>query len=638
MKRALSLFAAFALLISGIAACGNAASPDAGITPTSEITQPPEEVTSSPAIAKTGSEYRAANYAEIYSIIIANLSDASEGYAINYSSMAVDDMVAEAEESTEDNDYSTTNVQVDGIDEGDVVKTDGEYIYILRKGDLIIFAADGADTREVGRITVGVEYDNCKDDGIEFHYKTPTELYILGDRIAVISDDNSGSDFSDGDYNSFNSYSQRVTVDIIDISDRSAPKIAQSFGQDGNSVSSRLNGSKLFLVSSYYIGIYATDENLPETYIPALYENDESALMPCDCIVIPPEHNGYDYSVICVYDLDTMQRSFSDSVLGGGDMIYMTANSLYIAGTRYVDEEQEPYTEDIYTVTKRSGESRTTLTRYDISGDVPCIAAFGELSGYLCDQFSMDEYGGYLRVVETNDSYGYTIYYDEEHDFSNYVWDDTPSYNSLYILDSELNTVGSITDLAEDETVRSARFDGDIGYFVTFRTTDPLFAVDLSDPTAPKVLSALKIPGFSRYLHVWDDGRLFGFGYSADEQTGISGNLKLTMFDTTDSADVTEKTTLELTGTYSEASFNHKAVLIAPEKNLIGLPIELRYEFYSYSDGDGFRLLAEVDCGDRFTGSRALYIGDTAYIVGSGSITVLDLNSFSLLGVLDFQA
>jgi uncharacterized secreted protein with C-terminal beta-propeller domain len=150
-------------------------------------------------------------------------------------------------------------------------------------------------------------------------------------------------------------------------------------------------------------------------------------------------------------------------------------------------------------------------------------------------------------------------------------WDEDGSktFNALYVLDADLQVAGSITDLAQDEVIYSARFDGDIGYFVTFRQVDPLFAVDLSNPKAPVVLSALKIPGFSEYLHLWSDGRLFGLGRDADVETGRAGRMKLSMFDTSDPADVTERKTLLLDSDYSAALYNHKAILISRDKNLI---------------------------------------------------------------------
>ena len=208
--------------------------------------------------------------------------------------------------------------------------------------------------------------------------------------------------------------------------------------------------------------------------------------------------------------------------------------------------------------------------------------------------------------------------------------------NALYVLDGELKTVGSIGDLAPGEQVQSVRFDGAVGYIVTFRQVDPLFAVDLSDPMKPTVKSALKIPGFSQYLHVWSDGRLFGLGMDADAETGRTNGMKLSMFDTTDLLDVTEKHTLKLDSSWSNALYNHKAILLSAVRNIIAFPADSGYDIYSYSDAQGFRKLASIASLNWSGDSRGLYIGDFAYVVDASAISVLDMNSFKLLTQLSF--
>ena len=184
------------------------------------------------------------------------------------------------------------------------------------------------------------------------------------------------------------------------------------------------------------------------------------------------------------------------------------------------------------------------------------------------------------------------------------------------------------------------RFDGDIAYFCTFRSVDPLFTVDLSNPAKPVVLNALKISGFSQYLHRWSDTLLLGFGQEADEETGRTKGLKLVMFDTSDKTDVKPAHTLNLSDVdYSEVLYNHKAFFIVPEKNIIGFLADGEYFIFSYDADTGFRQLCRFDFDDDYEWrARGLYIGDWAYIVGSEKLMTVDINTWAKPSALDISA
>jgi len=180
-----------------------------------------------------------------------------------------------------------------------------------------------------------------------------------------------------------------------------------------------------------------------------------------------------------------------------------------------------------------------------------------------------------------------------------------------------------------------ARFDGNTGYVVTFRQVDPLFSIDLSDPTNPVILGELKIPGFSNYLHNYGEDLLFGLGRDADEETGGAGYLKLSMFDVSDNANVTEAHSLIIDGVYySEASYNHKAILINYERNIIAFPAGDTYMVYSYDAEQGFVEVAVLsltkDLGyDWYWGSmRGLYIGDVLYVFSDTVMISYDMNNY----------
>ncbi|MBR1659519.1 MAG: beta-propeller domain-containing protein, partial [Oscillospiraceae bacterium] len=297
------------------------------------------------------------------------------------------------------------------------------------------------------------------------------------------------------------------------------------------------------------------------------------------------------------------------------------------------------YSESVYTVTEYRNTSTTQIYRFDLTGGGLELAAAGEVPGYIDSQFSADERDGNLRIVTTRNDSGYKIYQDESYGFQNYKWEEDKSSSGLYVLDPELKVLGSVTGLAEEEYVYSVRFDGDIAYFCTFRSVDPLFTVDLSDPAAPKVLNALKISGFSEYLHRWDEGLLLGFGREADEDTGRAQCLKLVMFDTSDKTDVRPAHTLTLPDVdYSEVLYNHKAFFIVPEQNIIGFLGEDEYYIYSYDPDAGFRQLCRFDFEDSEWRVRGLYIGDWAYIVGSDSLKTVNMHTWSAPAALDISA
>ena len=563
---------------------------------------------------------------------------AAEPAAVNTTTTAAAETRAEGAKGTGngDDEASGTNVQVQGVDEGDIVKSDGSYFYVLN-GDmeLSIVRADGPDSELVSRIQVGEsDYESSEDKENYSYYslsKYPQELYVSGDRLAVVSSYSMYMNYRDDAGWHWDS-EDASCVDVYDVSDRSEPVLLASLGQDGYMNASRMTDGKLYLVTDYWV--YSYDEEVPESYVPVLYRDDTRKAMAAEDILVCEETNG-EFVVVGVYDLEEAALSDSLSLLGSGDEVYMTADSLYVMGTTWESEQSEPYQESVYEVTEYRNGSNTEIFRFDLT-DGLVFAAAGKLPGYLDDQFSADEYDGRLRVVTTRSESVYRLYYDPSYDFYNYQWEDSEQSSGLYVLDLELNVVGSVTDLAPGERIYSARFDGEIAYFTTFRNVDPLFTVDLSDPTHPEVLSALKISGFSEYLHNWGAGRLFGFGREADEETGWAQELKLVMFDTEDKTDVGVAHTLALDLSYSEALYNHKAFLIDVSKNLIGFFAGCEYFIFSYDEQTGFTELCRVEMEDEWE-VRGFYIGHWLYVVGSESIAVVDMENWEVAGYVEIS-
>ena len=529
-------------------------------------------------------------------------------------------------------EYSDTNTQVAGVDEADIVKTDGEYIYLLRNGHLIIASAKGAESE----ILSNTELTEGGEDTYEYY----SEMFLSGDTLAVVCDRYEWSPYVlDGGYWG-SADKDTVYVYFYDVSDPTAPALSGKVGQDGGYTDSRMVDGVIYLVSTYGVyNYYGYVEEQPESYVPCVYGAEDSSLIAPEDISICEEMEDTRYLVVSVISTTDQDVLDTKTVLGGGDIVYMTADSLYVADTVYESNTGSSYTSDQYTVTEYTEESNTNLLKFELTDSSVALTASKKLNGYLESQFSMDEYDGYLRLVLTIENWGYKVYQDEKYGWENYEWqDDDNVSNALYVLDGALEPVGRLEDLAKDEYIRSARFDGDICYFVTFRQTDPLFAADLSDPTSPQILSALKIPGFSEYLHFYTEDRLFGLGMDADIDTGGTRGLKLTMFNVADPQNVTEKHTLLLEDYYSEGLYNHKAILISAAKDLIAFPVSGGYSVYGYDDDRGFYEKGRFDTGDWYGDTRGLFIDNDIYICGYDTIIIVDMDTLGVIGKLSFDA
>ena len=526
--------------------------------------------------------------------------------------------------------YSSTNVQVQGIDEADIVKTDGKYIYVLQNDKVTIYKADGMNTTRVSAFELSTGDE-------KFGYKPyyTSEMYICGKYLVVLAHEDGYARYLSSTYGYWGSGKQLSSVCIYDVSVPSSPKFIRTLGQDGVLLSSRLLGNTLYLVTSYYT--YSLDKERPESYVPATYVDGVETLIAPGCIAIMPNGEATQFTVVSAIDIPSGTIKATQTMLGGGTTVYMSEKNLYIAGNEYKYDSIVKGM-GLYDVTEYESYNVVNFTRIDISDGKLSIAAYGCAPGNLLNQFSMDEYKSYFRVVTTSNVNKWTTYSDGIFGFfGTSTGHSFESTNGLYIFDMSLNIVGSVDNLAPDERVYSVRFDADMGYFVTFRQVDPLFAVDLSKPNEPKILSELKIPGFSEYLHVFSDGLLFGLGYDADVNTGWVTTMKLSMFDTNDPRNVFEAHTSLIGANYSSAMHNHKAILINATKNIICFPADGDYLVYGYDATSGFFLRVRIVINGNYywnPDSRGLFIGEFFYVVANDSITVVDLGSFKVLGVV----
>lgn len=531
------------------------------------------------------------------------------------------------DDSSAEKDYSDTNNQVEGVQEADIIKTDGEYIYAAVDGDVYLLRENGGNPEILSKIEkkAGTELD--EKDGAHEAEEYVNNIYVTETRLVLMKYTVDYSTYEDavaedvaiaGCYVGQGTY----TAAVYDIADRSHPVLLNELGQSGTLISSRMVGDILYLVYSYYVP-GEIDETDPSTYVPALYLGDAKTEVAADGIMLLGEPGAAQYLTVSSIDVGSPAEFLdTQSILGCGSDIYCNSETLVVALTTM--EETNDVSKD-----------KTELFRFSLKDGAVTMESQGSVPGYVLNQFSMDEYNGYFRIVTTENV---THYFNEGGIASA---EQEKTRNHLFVLDESMNIVGSIEDLARGESIYSARFMGDTGYFVTYRQVDPLFTVDLSTPSEPKILSELKVPGFSNYLHPFGDGLLLGFGQNSDEESGEIQGLKLSMFDTSDPAAVAEKHS-ELLGKkymWSNAIGNHKAILVDSEKNLIGFPAENEYMLYSYSPESGFQKIAQLTLeadgpGDMDYDLRGFYVDDVFYLYSPSGLAAFSMEDFSRISTL----
>lgn len=543
--------------------------------------------------------------------------------AINGNSSASDikGEISDSTNSSDDGkDFSNTTEQVEGVTEADIVKTDGEYIYYINDTTLSIVKADGENSTLISQ----TELSSSASKEIY------GEIFLKGDRIVVLK----SSYWYKGE-------TEKVLIEIYDISDKANPKKVASSCQDGVYNTSRMIGDYIYIISNCHINVYNIDKDNPATFVPSTETNGVCELVPADSIYrYDGESYSSNYTVISAFNYKDGTLSDTSSILGGTDNVYCSKNNIILADVRYNDR----YDENEQEKTNYVVES-TVVSKLAIGGGNIVYKTSGKIDGTLNNQFFIDEHNGYFRFVTTVTK-GTEKRYKFENSDDEVVSFTQETTAALTVLDGELKKVGEITDLAQGESVYSVRFMGDTAYFVTFRQTDPLFSADLSDPANPKILGELKIPGFSEYMYPYGDGLLLGFGMDADENTGRTGDLKLSMFNITNPANVTEQDKTIVEGCqYSPALSSHKAMLVNYEKNLIGFAAtedwrNEKYMIYEYT-GEGFVCKAILDINNQYnyyamTDIRGLFVGESFYVASDQHLQVFDINTFEPTARVNF--
>ena len=582
-------------------------------------------------------------YGEIYDLLEANGYDPRNGSGLAYSGdgeMFEGGIGAQREDSADvdSGEYSKTNVQVEGIDEADVVKTDGKYIYAVSNSNVYIFSAEDGGMETVAKVPLRNEDRSSVDfNGLYLYWGIVPVIYATDDRLIVISNMFEPSKDEQGNETSYWSFDSReyYSAAVYDITDRAAPALVGTASVSGYGLSSRMTDGKLFLIAKEeFHGEISRDD--PATYIPTLYENGAKELVDTDSIYCGGDESNCTYLNVTEIDVSDASVTSTVSVLGyDGRVIYQSPDSIFVAKQIYEPDREEETKDDITVVTSRH-KTETGIAKISVSGGL-ALAGSARIDGFLHNSFSMDEDEGYLRLVTSvTDSVIVDKWHEADENYERYLIaseDSGENYNDLYVLDPSMNVTGSIVGLAPDERIYSCRFEGNDGYFVTYRETDPLFHVDLSDPANPRVIDELKIPGHSDYLQRFGEYML-GFGQDDD------GYLKLSMFSEDENGVMSEIAVTSFPGVmYSEALRDHHAILADADRGIICFSAEgwsedvssycMLYYIITW-DGQEFGVAVKSELGEACGTLRGFYIGDYFYLYTDCHSAADTLTSYSL--------
>ncbi len=679
--------------------------------------------------------------------------------------------------ATGSQDYSTTNIQVAGVDESDFVKNDGKYIYDIVGSKVVIsdvFPADGA------KIVSTLDFNG-----------TPAGLFVNGDRLVVMGNQNSF--YYGGPVPLQSGVAERpmircsqetgcpapvyqppkAFVYVYDISDRASPVLKRNVTIDGSYTNSRMVGDYVYVIFNSYVN---GGDNVT---LPTVTSNgNEKAVQASDVYYFDAPDSSYTLTTIMsVNTKDDLQDYTSKEILMGySQNIYVSQGNIYVTyqktlsyydymdtlldralmpslpadivseidGVRnaqmpqyakfgnitqilqdYFSNLTEEQQNSLQTSLQGKMEQvqaeiekemqKTVIHRISISNGAIDYKAHGEVPGSVLNQFSMDESNGYFRIATTTRSSFIEVAIPGNVGMAETTVARTASAgavsqnaspmsgqaveptvakpveppaanqptmsNNVYVLDMSLNTVGKLENIAPDESIYAARFMGNRAYLVTFKSIDPLFVIDLSDPASPKILGQLKIPGFSDYLHPYDETHIIGVGKEVNESVDADkvhspnavyytavGGVKLSLFDVSDVSNPKEiaKVAIGDRGTDSEALRDHKAFLFNRDKGLLVIPIMLYQKslepfFYGGYEWQGAYVFnVSLDNGFAFRGrithapgganstsyyyygpysvTRSLYIDGVLYTVSQKEIKMNSLGDLSELNKIDLPS
>ena len=404
----------------------------------------------------------------------------------------------------------------------------------------------------------------------------PNEIYILENKLAVIgtiNEYNYNEDYlvTDSIYPTANT--TYAVAKIYNMINKNKPALEREVSLEGNYLSSRMIGENIYFIANKYLyrnlcrqydnGEITENEFKPQ-YKDTVIGKSKNYIEFAD-IYYFPESEDKTYLNIAGFSINNNEPANIQTYLGAGQNVYSSQNNLYITKTKY--EYKDVKTNGYY----NNFDLNTYIYKFKLDNSKIEYLNVGSVPGEIINQFSMDEKDGNLRIATT--------------DRDN--WNSNTDTNNLYVLNENLEIIGQIEGLAKGEKIYSVRFMGDRAYMVTFVQVDPLFVIDLSEPTNPIVLGELKIPGYSKYLHPYDENHIIGFGENTTTTqygTVTSDGMKMALFDVSNPTEPKELYAVDIgeKGTYSEILYNHKSLLFSKEKNVIAFPISISEEYSNY--------------------------------------------------------
>ncbi|MGA1875729.1 MAG: beta-propeller domain-containing protein [bacterium] len=541
-------------------------------------------------------------------------------------------------------DYSTTNTQVTGVDESDVIKNDGAYLYLIKNKSVRIVRAyppTEDDFMEVNNLTFDSDF-------------TPTQLYVYGDILVVIGSELKPAEriyYADNNAQAAERayYMPRknfTRIYIYNIADRANVLETRTVKVEARYLQSRRVEDTLYIILNenppydiLYKDTLDPRELLPIYHDSSFHNGDEgAAICDCDEIAYLPGYTEPNYLVVMAIPLnDTSKAVGSELILGKSEQVYASVENLYITSTSY---NREPWPRLPVWFSWdwwwpfRSVTTNTVIYKFKLDEPSPAYTYRAKIPGRIMNQFSMDEHNGNFRIASTTSS---------------------PKSNNVYVFDETMKLLGICEDIGAGEDIKSVRFVGDKGYVVTIRVIDPFFVISLYNPEHPQLLGELKVPGYTEYLHPYDDTHIIGFG--REVVNNIQQGMKVALYDITDPGNPTELQTeaIGYRGTTSELLTNHKALLFSQARNMMAFPVTVteRASGYSYQyifqgayiyyiDQNGFSLETEITHYDQGTFpsfslatgensiKRIIYIGDYYYTISDSKIKAVDgLNNYS---------
>lgn len=535
--------------------------------------------------------------------------------------------------------YSTTNVQVAGVDEADIVKTDGQYLYVASGSNVyIINASQPSQTGIVSKITINQTYQ--------------ASIYLNGDKLVVLEKGllnypllrpsifvPSGSvyEFSNG---------VKVLANVYDISNKTNPVLTRTVSFNGTLVDSRMIGDYVYLVVNQIAATYTDNVTNLEVLMPQIeVDNRSNVIQPTAVKYLSLPDIAYYFTTVIAINVvnDAQQPTYETLLTGATASIYVSLNNMYLT---------IPDTTVWGTPTSSNLDSQETIIcRAELANEKVTFEAQGNVPGYMLNQYSMDEYKGYFRVATTRG------------------WG-SESVNYLTILDMNLNIVGSISNIAPGERIYSARFIENRCYLDTFLQVDPFYVIDLGIPSKPKILGSLNITGFSGYLHPYDENHIIGVGENATAIAEGGGSyalfqgVQVSLFDVSNVSNPIRVANYSIGDRGSDATVlqDHKAFLFDAAKNLLVIPVSVALinqtessdAIPSYAYGDlvfqgayvfnvsltaGFVLKGTVThienssqlWNTNYYVTRALYIGNMLYTVSNAEVKINNLQDLTAI-------